>query len=171
MRSGTLYGPNNVFFSFNMLKPCSMQEQQESFSSLWHLIVWFCSHSAWGLPGELINIHSHLIFMKRINTVFVWNSRGNTEHMKQQCKIRTTQWEKYTLNTFILASLRLLFIINVKSYLTWPAWGKGHKKALTWLTHGDIAFIYHKWLLHYKAFYAALSFLFCLISCKHVSDA
>ena len=23
------------------------------------------------LPGELINIHSHLIFMERINTVFV----------------------------------------------------------------------------------------------------
>lgn len=65
--------------------------------------------------------------MGRINTAFVWNSSGNTEHMKQQCKIRARQCEQYTLfigNQFILASLRLRFIMNLILYKNWPACGK-----------------------------------------------
>lgn len=40
--------------------------------------------------------------------------------MKQQCKIRPTQCEKYTLfieNQFIFASLTLWFIINLRLYI------------------------------------------------------
>lgn len=109
----------NIVFALRCGKPFYKEEQQECCSSLWHLAVWFHSHSGWGLPGELINIHFHLIFMERINTVFVWNPIGNTKHRKQQYKIRATQFEQYTLfieNRFILASVRLQFMINLKLY-------------------------------------------------------
>ncbi len=88
---------NMFFFSLKCGKPCDMEEQQECCSSLWHLAVRFHSYSGWGLTGELINIHSHLIFMERINIAFVGNSRGNREHRKQHCEIRATQYKQYTL--------------------------------------------------------------------------
>lgn len=115
----------NIVFALGSGKPFYKEEQQKCCSSLWHLRVWFHSHFGWSLPGELINIHSHLIFMERINTVFVWNPIRSTEHRIQQCKIRATQCEQYMLlieNQFILASVWLQFMINLKKSYVVSMW-------------------------------------------------